>query len=411
MTLPNARKALEAIKKDSANIKSRIIRHVVPLLGRPEVKKQKQEPGLVFLESISPQQIVNLNPHLLDQRLKELEEKKTITNDTARNVRSSFRKFKTFLLNMNWAVDIESSKDEPIINFNRNYAKKRLRQQPYKAPYSLGVCVGDYQNEYLEKQIKQFSEFLLSIKKQSGAEGVKAEIKFLLFVLGWLTDYNTPEPRRRRYPDKTINRERSEQVSMSELRLENLVPFVRLSLRDDYSKRQERQEAEDDVYEAATITAKKMIVEIEKFLNFFSPFAKSRINLINLYLNVAKFLYRNERKIDTRLGYDEDYEGVPAVQEICQLSRKYKKELNSSQPAIPKSQKTIPWIDKDGREITPDVYDVLLHLKLRADAKKKNPTAITYRNGNKAIIRDERLITAIARSCYSLFQASEVQML
>jgi hypothetical protein len=50
MTLPNARKALEAIKKDSANIKSRIIRHVVPLLGRPEVKKQKQEPGLVFLE-------------------------------------------------------------------------------------------------------------------------------------------------------------------------------------------------------------------------------------------------------------------------------------------------------------------------------------------------------------------------
>jgi hypothetical protein len=74
MNLPNARQALEAIKEDSANIKSRIIRHVVPLLGGPEGEKRNQEPGLLFLESISPQQLVDLDPNLLNQRLKGLEE-------------------------------------------------------------------------------------------------------------------------------------------------------------------------------------------------------------------------------------------------------------------------------------------------------------------------------------------------
>jgi hypothetical protein len=190
-----------------------------------------------------------------------------ITNDIVRNVRSSFQKFKAFLLDMKWAVTIESYKDDPITNFGRKHPRQPLRKSSRSA-YSLGVCEGDYQNEYLKKQIEEFFEFLLPIKTQGGDKGVKAEIEYVLFVLGWLTGYNTPEPISKRYPNKTIDRVRSGKISMSELRLENLVPFVRLNLREDYSNRRERQDAEDDAYESATIIAKKMVVDIEKFLDF-----------------------------------------------------------------------------------------------------------------------------------------------
>jgi hypothetical protein len=398
MNLPNARQALEAIKEDSANIKSRIIRYVLPLLGGPEVNKRNQEPGLLFLESISPQQFVDLDPNLLNQRLKGLEEIDVITNDTVRNVRSSFQKFKCFLLDMKWAVTIESSKDDPITNFRRQYPEQSLRK-PYKAPYRLGTCEGDYQNEYLKKQIEEFSEFLLSIKTRGGEEGVQAEIDRVLYVLGWLTGYNTPEPRDKRYPNKIIDRLRSGKIPMSELQLENLVPFVRLNLRKNYSKRQERQDAEYDAYEEAAIIARKMIFDIEKFFDFYSSNARSNHKIISTYLNVAKFLYRDERS-DTLQGYDDDYKRIPAVQEIRKLSNKYRKESKSSQPAIPRSQKTIPWFDEDNSKNILDVYDVLLHLKSRADAKKQNPLQITYPSGKKHFIRKDRQLTAIAKSCY-----------
>ena len=397
MNLPNARQALEAIKEDSANIKSRIIRHVVPLLGGPEGKKRNQEPGLLFLESILPQQIVDLDPNLLNQRLKGLEERDVITNDIVRNVRSSFQKFKAFLLNMKWAVTIESFKDEPITNFRRKHPRQPLRKSSRSA-YSLGVCEGDYQNEYLKKQIEEFFEFLLPIKTQGGDQGVKAEIEYVLFVLGWLTGYNTPEPISKRCPNKTIDRVRSGKISMSELRLENLVPYVRLNLREDYPKRRERQDAEDDAYESATIIAKKMVVDIEKFLDFLSTAPTTRYTALRAYLNVAKFLYRNERRSDTRHGYDEDYKGIPAVQEIRKLCNKYRKEAKSSQPVIPRSQKTIPWLDEDDSQTLPDIYDVLLHLKSLADAKKTNPPKTASPSGKKSFFRIEREPQAISKN-------------
>jgi hypothetical protein len=399
MNLPNARQALEAIKEDSANIKSRIIRYVVPLLGGPEGKIRNQEPGLLFLESISPQQFVDLDLNLLNQRLKGLEEVGVITNDLVRNVRSSFQKFKSFLLNMKWAVSIEPHKDDQTTNFRRKHPEQLIRQ-PYKAPYALGACEGDYQNEYLKKQIEEFFEFLLPIKKRGGDKGVKAEIKDVLFVLGWLTGYNTPEPIDRRFPNKTINRVRSEKISMSELRLENLVPFVRLNLREAHSKRRERQDAEDDAYEEATTIAKKMIVHIEKFLDFYSPAASSRYTVLRAYLNVAKFLYRNERRSDTRQGYDEDYKGIPAVQEIRKLCNKYRKEAKSSQPVVPRSKKTIPWLDEDDSQTLPDIYDILLHLKSLTNAKKRNLVKTAYQSEKKRSYRKNRTPLAISKNYY-----------
>jgi hypothetical protein len=97
-------------------------------------------------------------------------------------------------------------------------------------------------------------------------------------------------------------------------------------------------------------------------------------------------LYRNERRSDTRHGYDEDYKGIPAVQEIRKLCNKYRKEAKSSQPVIPRSQKTIPWLDEDDSQTLPDIYDVLLHLKSLADAKKTNPPKTASPSGKKSFL-------------------------
>jgi CRISPR/Cas system-associated endonuclease Cas3-HD len=368
MNTPNARQAIEAIKEDTANIRSRIVKHVVPLLGGPEVPNRKQEPGLNFLESVSPQEIVDLDPNLLKKRLKTLEEQEFISNDTTRNVICSFKKFCSFLIEMEWAIPHRKNDKKTTVSFARKFPKQRLREKPLRPPYALGACVGDYFNPVLEQQIKGFSKFLI---ETLGKKSITNEIQQTKRLLGLLTEYKTSEPRANRNPQKVIAVVRLGTFPMNELRMEHLVSFVKLILdKEAYPNRQDRRDAEEDAYEEATRAAQKMVNNIKKILDIWSDVPKTRLNLLFIFLNIAKFLYQEERKVDSRKGYDLEYKGIPAVEEIRKLINENGKQVKKQEPAIPKGKKTIPWHEVD--ENTPDIYDVLLHLKTLADTERRN---------------------------------------
>ncbi|MBW4549185.1 MAG: hypothetical protein KME25_32990 [Symplocastrum torsivum CPER-KK1] len=385
MDTSNARQAIETIKEDTANIRSRIVKHIVPLLGGPEAPNRKQEPGLKFLESVSPQEIVDLDPNLLEKRLKTLEEQEVISNDTTRNVICSFKKFCSFLIEMQWAIPHEKNDKETTVSFARKFPEQRLREKPYRPPYALGACVGDYFNPVLEQQIKDYSKFLIEI---IGKKDITVEIRQLKRLLGLLTEYKTPEPRANNNPQKVIDVVRLGKVPMDEVRMEYFVPVVKLILdKEAYPNRQDRRDAEEDAYEEAIRVAQKTVNNIKKIIDIWSNVPKTQQNLLFTFLNIAKFLYQEERKVDSRKGYDVAYKGIPAVEEIRKLINENTKKVKQQDPVIPKSKKAIPWHEVD--ENIRDIYDVLIHLKTLADTERLN----RYRNRR---IGKKRSTTAIA---------------
>jgi len=329
MSPTNTRQAIEAIKEDTANIRSRIVKHVVPLLGGPEAPNRKQEPGLQFLESVSPQEVVDLDPNLLQQRLKALEKQGVISNDTVRNVICSFKKFCAFLIEMKWAIPRKKNDKETAVSFARNFPKQRLREKPFRPPYALGACVGDYFNPVLEQQIKDYSKFLIEI---IGKEHITDEIRQTKRLLGLLTEYKTPEPRANKNPQKVIDVVRLGKVPMDEVRMEHLVPVVKLILdKAAYPNRQDRRDAEEDAYEEAIRVAQKMVNNIKKVLDIWSNVPNTQQALLATFLNIAKFLYQEERKIDSKQGYDRKYKGIPAVEEIRKLMNETQKKIKKKE--------------------------------------------------------------------------------
>jgi hypothetical protein len=226
----------------------------------------------------------------------------------------------------------------------------KLRKTPNRRAYTLGTQPGDYVNNALEKQLNDLEAYLLS--KGLRPPTIKINLKSINQLLGWL------------------HRERG--ISLEALSLESIVPFTPLNpILDNYKYKRGKNKGVVDTrrYDAARSTLKleakeqapKTVERIEEYLTWRGNHPGTDVIALIVFVNVAKFLYRNETE------EKKTFDDIPVIKKLRELGSERSQLVKTTPPSVPHSEKSIPW---------EDALKVLRAVQKEADLRTQPSTGI-----------------------------------
>ncbi|HEY9630529.1 MAG TPA: site-specific integrase [Coleofasciculaceae cyanobacterium] len=196
--------------------------------------------------------------------------------------------------------------------------------------FALGKVIKDFINPALQTQLEDFQIYM-----QSGSMGeplrqvsVKLHLDHVLRILGWL--------------------HRVEGVPLDDLRLEKLVPWVKLCISVENLESLDQWAIQSWF---AREQAKRVAGSIEATVNKYFKWQDSRIpgnpathpssklQQVTAWLAVAKFVYRFETDQDEK----NNFEDIPAIQRLRKLSRTLTKQSKNTPKVISTAAKMVQW--------------------------------------------------------------------
>jgi len=292
-------------------------------------------------------------------------EKSGVTKPNRKPFRSIYKAFLEWAERNNY-FSVQAS--ELTTNEKRSvFSKKRKRKHNYhgrihKDPYALTALTSqtkeliyknDYVNENLENEIKKFKKFRHD--RGISHNTIDKDTSRIYQILGWLHRYKN--------------------IRLEDLSLENIISYQKLSVslndckdfNDLFLKKAINRQAALDI-------SKENKKNIEEYLDFIDGNPRSKIIVVTVCINIAKFIFQNEIDDDEYID-DSDF---PIVRRLNQLSNKLSEKARRTPATVPHSSKSVPW---------EYVYPLLD--KLREKFSTKNYT-VTRKNGKTCSLKRKK---------------------
>lgn len=368
------------------NTQTTLVRYVLPALGLSSLSGKRStvkdlEIALSCLKSLSLKEFAKSSDALESYMAIN---SNNISKKKRRVQRSYLRKLLNWAIELNWIIDSRGVSEQfpltpsirqpagqarPLLS-NLNISGKLKREK-----YSLGTCWGDYTTFNLHLQLKEFRRFLAKELNQKEVT-IENNNYCVHQFFGWLYRFNN--------------------IQLDDLSLEQLVSYVPLKLeREDFKSRAAYLDAQADAKDKAKEAAKKTVKLAEKYMEFYSGVAKSRLVVLNILINIAKFLYKN----DTDYDEAKNFEDIPVVQQLRRCYRTHSGIAKVSPKVVPYEKKSVPW---------PETLKVLWHLKQEADLEFLYHKEHRSSTGRR---KDKRSEAAIATSIQRFLIVSFLVML
>lgn len=208
---------------------------------------------------------------------------------------------------------------------------KPNRKHAQAGTFALGKVEGDVINSALQTQLDDLHAFMTD--GRMGGEQLKEvsasnNLKGILQALGWV--------------------HRIEGIPLADLRLETLVPFVKLRISiEDLTSLDQWAIQSWFAREQAKRLADQIEANVRKYLNWRdsripgnpSLHPDSKLNSIKGWLVAAKYVYRNETDQDET----DDFEDIPAVRRLRKLSRELVKQGKNVSNVVNHDLKMVSW--------------------------------------------------------------------
>ncbi|WP_414545303.1 hypothetical protein [Nostoc sp. CCY0012] len=228
-------------------------------------------------------------------------------------------------------------------------------------------------NKELEVQIFDWIDFLIN-RLHHRLPTAERDFLAILRFLGWL--------------------HRQKNIPLENLRFQIIIPFIKLKL-----KREDYKNSNGIVDRAKFNLAKMTAVEdmeeaVEDMLTIFDEYLSgrqispdSKINYMKSFINLAKFLYKDETK---EFKVQRGFRDVPLIESLRRKANEFEHERSSgAKNVIPKQKRMIPWLD---------VLEVVEKLRVEATLTERISVRHTRVNskGQKPVERIKRTDRAIA---------------
>lgn len=407
-------------------ITSLFVRHLVVAWGGPNPKGKRSSPG----EQQAALEFINTLPIKQLQEAKNILEAHFRANDITKNIQSVMRSHLDDLLDLATKIGIINQDKTELLYRLKEVSKSRQYPQDIKlienrpswadrnilgmwdSDYVIGepaksenrifqdwhqginlwvycpklliaICAVDiYQsrpnvylaNPELDGELCNFIQFLIT---RLNHREVTAERDFLanLRYLAWL--------------------QHQKKVPLEELRIEKIIPFVKLKLkRQDFKN--ERGIVDMNQFQIAKITAVEDMEEItQETINFFDEYLDSRrispqskINYMKSFVNLAKYVYADEtQEFKAQRGFTD----VPFIQKLRQRNDEFLRQSSDTPKCvIPKEKRMIPWLE---------VLDVVEKLRFEALLTNRFHTRSNRLNSSGKFKVDKVKRTEWARAC------------
>jgi hypothetical protein len=230
---------------------------------------------------------------------------------------------------------------------NRNYHGKSCKQAyALMSTYgkNKGIMCGkliyttDYVNNNLADELKIFEKF--RHQNNNCSQGtITSNMKTIYQMLGWL----------HRYKD----------LPLEELSLKSIINFIELNVPLGKYKYHQHIFQKAAIRQEAIDLANNNINLVQEYLDFVGGHPSTKLKVIECYIAVAKFVFRNE------LNYDEYINAIdlPIIKRLNLLHSSLKKIAKSTPPSIAYEDKSISW---------EQALNVLEICRKKADARKSD---------------------------------------
>lgn len=321
----------------SVMLKSGLIRYFIPFVSRisnegtlitayvnkAEIETLKQLPSILLIEI----------PTIAEQAFVDLE----VSKDNRRPYRSVLKAF------VSWATQYGycSKQSEQEVKLNQFHSSPGLRRETFrqkgghklkrKAPYALEAKIvggkpcfpNDYINQYLAEDLESYKNFR---SDRCTSKTLSMEYGRILLALGWLHRYK--------------------HVSLEDLRLTSIIEFCPLNTSlniclNDIGKPDmncyllEKALLREQAFEKS-FTTESLAVE---YTNFVAGHPSSQLIHIDVWMAIAKFVYRNE------VGSQDypEYRDIPVIKKLARLRGTLTARQKITPDVVPHHKKSVSW--------------------------------------------------------------------
>lgn len=344
-TLYDALKAYsgELSSSDYAQLKTALVRYVVPGWGGPKPKGARSssselEAGIKYTKSVTVEKLGEAS-ETQEAIFNELKASKT----SRRNYRHHLKQF------INWAErqGFLSKQEEAIDKIDEPNFRFRDGENPAETPTEYRKRMGISRvkgktfrlkdmGSTLEEQFEQYREYRLATVREIT---VYNDIQGLRRYLGWLAQ------------DK--------QLPESSMTIHHAIPFIKLcydehDFADHPDPFSQAAMAEKKGLKKADLAAQEVAENVERYRTLASNMCyRSGKRLLVMLMNFTRWIYRNE----TRANFTD----ISFITRLRELKKNYAEAAKDEAPAVPYSLKSADWSE---------IPTVLRYLKQFADAPK-----------------------------------------